>query len=177
MPQASRFVDRGVLLASFARECWAVCPKCSNLLVVSSDLKRGFPVDFDRSKATCTTCTFRASSDQEQWSGPLSPRTREPMRFGGPFDPFFGFPLWLRTSCCGETLWAYNEIHLNRLREYVCATIREKRGFVYAPRLHASVFSRLPKWVCLRKNRDAVLTCINRLEEMVSNRRSYRDEM
>jgi len=41
-------------------------------------------------------------------------------------DPVFGLPLWLRTSCCGQTLWAYNEEHLKRLHGYAAAGLRER---------------------------------------------------
>ncbi len=80
-------------------------------------------------------------------------------RFGTPVDPVFGLPLWLKTSCRGETLWAYNEEHLARLRAYVAATLRERtissRG---------GMISKLPSWMSAAKNRDAVLSCIDRLE-------------
>jgi hypothetical protein len=97
----------------------------------------------------CPSCGF-VSRISIGWTFP---------RFGSAVDPVFGLPLWLRTSCRGETLWAYNEEHLTRLRSYVAATLRERtissRG---------GMISRLPSWVSAAKNRDAVLSCIDRLE-------------
>ncbi len=80
-------------------------------------------------------------------------------RFGKPYDPAFGLPLWSQMPCCGETLWAYNGEHLRALKEYVAAELREDIG------LHWSMFGRLPRWMSARKNRGAVLGCIERLEK------------
>ena len=44
----------------------------------------------------------------------------------GILDHFFGLPLWLQTSCCGQVLWAYNEAHLNFLESYVQSRLRER---------------------------------------------------
>jgi hypothetical protein len=98
--------------------------------------------------ATCTSC-------QQPSKLPLTWSIR---RVGEGRDPCFGLPLWLTASCCGEVLWAYNGTHLQKLREYVSADLRESTG------LHWSMFARLPKWMSARKNRDAVLTCIDKLE-------------
>jgi hypothetical protein len=202
MPDQSRFLDRGVLLAHFAEKCLAVCPKCAGLLVVVSRSKFAVPFDGTNSSAICPRCAFKLTGKDGVWLGPThgsakkrcsncgfkwlqqsflrrssTSRTRKRVqipcpscghtsdvpiqwwitRLGEAFDPSFGLPLWLRTSCCGETLWAYNRQHLARLREYVAATIRQKRGFAASPSLHWSVFSRLPKWMTASANRDAVL--------------------
>jgi hypothetical protein len=81
-------------------------------------------------------------------------------RIGDAVDPAFGLPLWLQSSCCGGTLWAYNAVHLRALRDYVAATIRERVGV-----MHWSMFSRLPKWLSAGKNRDTVLNAIDRLQD------------
>jgi hypothetical protein len=86
-------------------------------------------------------------------------------RIGGVYDPSFGLPLWLKASCCGETLWAYSSKHLDALREYVSAGLRERTGV-----RHWSMFARLPKWIASRNNRDAVLECIERLQRTLPKR-------
>lgn len=85
-------------------------------------------------------------------------------RFGSAIDPTFGLPLWLQVPCCGATLWAYNGEHLNRLRQYVAAGLRERTA-----NLKWSIFSRLPAWMTSAKNRDAVLAGIGRLEEKLKS--------
>jgi hypothetical protein len=99
----------------------------------------------------CNEC-LKSSKVEITWS---------PDRLGKPTDPAFGFPLWLQTPCCGEILWAYNGTHLRALRDYVAATLREQTNH------HWSMFARLPKWMSARKNRDAVLACIDRLEKLL----------
>jgi hypothetical protein len=76
-----------------------------------------------------------------------------------PLDPQFGLPLWLQMPCCGGTFWAYNGEHLEKLRQYVSAILRER-----VVNHHRSTFQRLPKWMTAAKNRDTVLACITKLE-------------
>lgn len=210
MPEQKRFLDRGALLAGFAKQCLAVCPKCAGLMIVVSNSKYAVPFRSLDSKATCTRCTFRANGIETPWNGPSKGEARgrcnhcgfkwltyalhrnsskrlpsstrvscpaclkvssvsiqwEAVRFGGPYEPSFGFPLLLQTTCRGETLWVFNRDHLVRLREYVSASLRERRGFTYSPNLHWSVFSRLPKWLSAAGNRASVLACLQRLEQM-----------
>lgn len=83
-------------------------------------------------------------------------------RFGAAVDPAFGLPLWLQVSCRGETLWVYNASHLQALREYVVADLRERVGV-----MQWSMFSRLPRWLSSRKNRNAVLDSMERLDSIV----------
>jgi hypothetical protein len=93
----------------------------------------------------------------------LVPITWEPVRPTEPIDYVFGFPLWLQTPCCGETLWAYNEEHLRFLKDYVTASIRERQ-----PNLNGSLASRLPQWIKRAHNRDEISRCIERLERALT---------
>lgn len=77
-------------------------------------------------------------------------------------DPYFGSPLWLQRECSGKTFWAYNELHLQVLKSYVEASLRDDRM-----RGKWSMTARLPQWITSAKNRQAVLRCINRLEQML----------
>lgn len=77
-----------------------------------------------------------------------------------PVDPYFGFPLWLQSDCCGYTFWAYNRKHLQDLKSYISAKIRDQRQ-----RGKWSMSSRLPQWIKDAKNRDELLKIIGRLEE------------
>ena len=77
---------------------------------------------------------------------------------GVPRDPWFGLPLWLRTACRGETLWARNESHLDFLEAYVGADLRERR-----PYFNHSLASRLPGWIKDAHARDDVLRAIAKL--------------
>lgn len=85
-------------------------------------------------------------------------------RFGSPVDAVVGLPLCLKAPCCGHTLWAYNAEHLTRLAAYVAAGLRERHA-----NKHWSMFSRLPQWMTAGKNREAVLSSINRLEKKLAS--------
>ena len=83
--------------------------------------------------------------------------------FGGPDDPFFGLPLWLRVDCCGHVLWAYNRDHLDLIEAYVSARLR-KRGM---PPHGMSMVEQLPAWMKDAKHRDDILSGIRKLRDMV----------
>lgn len=98
----------------------------------------------------CTGCG--AESDAPLHWAPMPP--------GEAHDGLSGLPLWLQTACRGQVLWALNADHLEWLRGYVAAELRER-----IPRRNASLASRLPSWIKLARNRDEVLRCLDRLAE------------
>lgn len=77
----------------------------------------------------------------------------------GPHDPVFGLDLWLCTPFRGQVLWAYNAQHVQLLRDYVAADLRER-----IPNRNASIVSRLPGWIKDAKNRDALLATLADLD-------------
>lgn len=209
---ASRHVDRGTLLGTFASEAIVVCPKCAGPAVVTSRSRYTIPYVPTHAKLVCLKCPFQTTNDESGWLGPgigvakkrcsncgfkwLESKVRQRSlkgqgrrwiaitcpecrqiakaqlywrvsRVGASVDPAFGLPLWLQSSCCGGTLWAYNAKHLDALRDYVAASIRERVGV-----MQWSMFSRLPKWLSAHKNREVVLSRIDRLREKLpsSNR-------
>ncbi|MCM3124486.1 MULTISPECIES: hypothetical protein [unclassified Mesobacillus] len=84
------------------------------------------------------------------------------INIGGAYDWYFGYPLYLQIACCGHTLWAYNLEHLEYIKNYVEAEIRENGTY------YLSVESRLPFWIKSTKNRDAVLKAISKLEKVAN---------
>jgi hypothetical protein len=73
----------------------------------------------------------------------------------------FDVPLWLRTECCGgHLLWATNEVHLEYLRSYVGARLRDR------PPPPSGLAWRLPGWMKEAGHRDDVLRGLARLEAM-----------
>ncbi len=81
-----------------------------------------------------------------------------PLRDAEPADPHFGLPLRLVESTRAGLLWAYNAEHLQALHEYAGATLREGRGH------HRSMFSRLPQWMKLARNRVLLQRAVERLQ-------------
>jgi hypothetical protein len=150
----------------FADEFLVSCPRCAEQAVVRD---RGSGVD-PRIRLSCAGC----GHSDELRRGPsaivfssLDVGEEGTALVGAPVDWHFRQPLWLQTACCGETLWAYNVRHLEAIREFVAADLRERRRTEWGWR-NQSLRSRLPKWVQLAKNREAVLRCLDRMHARVS---------
>lgn len=79
-------------------------------------------------------------------------------------DPNFGFQLWLQYPVDGNIFWAYNYEHLEYLRKYVSAKLREE-GIVS----QYSLTQILPNFIKLAKNRDKILKIIERLQKINFN--------
>jgi hypothetical protein len=89
-------------------------------------------------------------------------------------DPIFKCDLWLQTSCCGETLWAFDLAHVEFLERYVGAT--QRKGIpiqrTRAPIRNGTLASRLPQWMIDAHNREDVLRGLKRLRERAGVARS-----
>jgi hypothetical protein len=74
-------------------------------------------------------------------------------------EPVFGIALARSEPVMlGKTIWAYNRAHLDALRQFVSAQLRERTVVA-----NASLFSRLPAWIKSGRNRKKVLAAIDRL--------------
>ena len=76
-----------------------------------------------------------------------------------PIDRFFGLPLWLQVHVKSNTMWLYNLKHLDYVRSYVSAKLREDDG-----RHKYSIVTNLPQWIKSRKNRALIIKKLNELE-------------
>lgn len=131
------------------------CPNCgSKWLEAELKLQSGKPSE-NAVEATCKVC-HQTSYLNLNWTQDDYPNE--------PFDPFFKFPLWLQTSCVGQILWTYNKKHLDYLKSYVEADLRDDDF-----RMKWSMISNLPKWIILAKNRDKVLKAIVKLNKKLEN--------
>ena len=77
-----------------------------------------------------------------------------------PTDPYFGFDLWLQISVKNNTLWLYNIDHLEYLKAYVEARLREDDG-----RHKYSMITNLPQWIKSAKNRELIIRKLNKLKQ------------
>jgi hypothetical protein len=80
-------------------------------------------------------------------------------------DPHFGMPLLLAAVGRHGVVWAYNAQHLGALKAYVMASLRVRASFTG----NGSMFSRLPAWLKLAKNRESVCRRIAKLERLLPN--------
>jgi hypothetical protein len=63
-------------------------------------------------------------------------------------------------------VWAYNLEHLDLLRRFVAASLRERPPW-YEHGRKMTYIGRLPAWIKRAKNRDEVLRAIDRLRASV----------
>jgi hypothetical protein len=101
---------------------------------------------------TCAYCK------QEKAYKPL--REKVPSSSRLPADPVFGLKLWLQADFGDYVLWAYNQAHLQYLKEYIAAKLREKNGIS-----RRTLALKLPHFIKSAKNREALLKLISRLEQ------------
>jgi hypothetical protein len=159
-----RFLDTGTRIYDFYEEFLVVCPKCARLakVVIEEAEFAKLPTRkllkfrnqfFAPRRLICLNCLHR-----DTWKG-------NQIKIGGNVDWYFRLPLWLEISCCGTTLWAYNEKHLEMLESYVSAKLRER-----TVKGRSSFLSKLPKWIKSAKNRDEILKAIKKLKEKLPNK-------
>ncbi|MCA9373825.1 MAG: hypothetical protein R3B71_02800 [Candidatus Gracilibacteria bacterium] len=133
----SRFKSKGKTLYQLYDTVFIHCPKCDKKAVIRKT---------DNTKQlTCTACSYTKK-------GSLPLHTYFPK-------------LWLRTRCGRHELWAINPEHLQYIKEYVSAKLRERTKDPESGWSNQSIESRLPQWIKSAKNRDLVLKCIKKLEE------------
>ncbi|MGW2379780.1 hypothetical protein [Streptomyces sp. NPDC001658] len=77
-------------------------------------------------------------------------------------DPYFGMPLWLQVETRHGWLWAYNLEHLDLIRRFVQASLRERAPW-YDTGQKMTLVARLPVWIKRAKNRDEVLRAVSRI--------------
>ncbi|WP_164075325.1 hypothetical protein [Stenotrophomonas maltophilia] len=85
-----------------------------------------------------------------------------PLRDAEPADPHFGLPLRLVEPTRAGLLWAYNAEHLQVLHDYATSALREHGGVH-----NASMFSRLPQWMKLARNRALLQRAVERLQRQL----------
>lgn len=151
-----RFSDNGELTYEFGDEFLVVCPKCESMakvLPTESKTEKWRDSVFLPRKVVCLKCIYQNISDGKS------------LWIGTSVDWYFRLPLWLQISCCGETLWANNEKHLEFIEDYVGAKLRERKPFV-----NKSLASRLPNWIKKAKNREEILKAIGKLKEKLNGK-------
>jgi hypothetical protein len=156
--QAGRFRDPLMWLYDLAADdIDVVCPRCrARALVIPQPTERVSVVYWSR-RFVCTACASTAS-----WSSGSRGSV-----WGGPVDPFFRLPLWLRADFRGgRTVWAFNDAHLTLLEDYVSAGLRERGNDEH----HLTLVARLPSWWKSAKNREDLLRVFARLRAVPGGR-------
>lgn len=147
-----RFRDTQETLYDFTDEYLVACPQCGSCARVR-------PIDSTSTsyrsprRVTCLSCSYT-----KDWQGTT-------ITLGTPVDAYFGLPLWLQIEVGDRLLWAHNDRHLQFIKSFVQATIRERSDGPGQGWRNQSVISRLPEWIKLAKNRKRVLKAIELLED------------
>ena len=143
-------------LSQFMNEVLIVCPSCCKKAIVKKNE--------ETIKIICLNCGY-SKMLSEKPDVILHQSSSKIIKgkytiIGGAVDPYFHLPLWLKQDCCENLFWAYNYEHLDFLKKYVEAKLRERNLDEIS---NKSIGSRLPKWMTLKKNRDIVLKTIHQL--------------
>ena len=148
-PTHVRFHDPRATLAHFASSVLVRCPRCER--IAHFERRPCTPPDADGKRYPHTRLVCRSCGLCRIDTGPsTSPRP----------------PLWLRTGTRHGELWAYNLQHLDLIRRFVAADLRERAPW-YDTGQKMTLVARLPAWMKSAKNRDEILRTVDRLRATV----------
>ncbi len=151
----SRFKDTRETIYSFQNEFLLKCPRCNSCAVIKpiNSINQDW---FAPRRFSCKECGLTKNWAESEI---VRPFVNEAV------DDYFHYPLWLQIHCCDNILWAYNIQHLDFIEQFVAAKIRERKPDEKLGWSNQSLFSRLPKWIQSRKNRDDILKSIVKMRE------------
>jgi hypothetical protein len=152
-----RFVDAGRQIYHFDDEFLVRCPQCAHRATVTR-LKMNTGDSPALARLVCEHCGYTKD------------KTDSECDTADPVDGYFCLPLWLQIPCCGHTLWAFNERHLELVERYVAADLRETSDMTRShtnirPHYWTTLTASLPEWIIQAKHRDEVLRCIAKLRQ------------
>lgn len=139
-------------LADFYSRALVVCPQCADAALAVWDGTYA-----NTGRLSCVHCGY---SREKGCFSDYKGRSYPVYAMGGGVDPFFHLPLWIRGSFRGNQLWAYNWEHLDFLEDAIAAELRPG-----SPAGQRRMRNRLPKWMLLASNREALLRTIRRLRK------------
>jgi hypothetical protein len=148
-PTPVRFHDPRATLADFASSTLVRCRRCER--IAHFERRPCTPRDADRMSHPHTRLVCRSCGLCRINTGPSY----------GPWPT-----LWLRTGTRHGELWAYNLQHLDLIRRFVAADLRERAPW-YDTGQKMTLVARLPAWIKSAKNRYEVLRAVDRLRATV----------
>ncbi|NVI27826.1 MULTISPECIES: hypothetical protein [Streptomyces] len=154
----ARFRDPRSTVYDFLDLVLVRCPGCAGaarVVRVPGDEGPGGRRPFAARRLVCGGCGASRKCDGTRLTFPRG--TADPVT-----DPYFGRPLWLRAETRHGTLWAYNLDHLDLIRRFVAASLRERAPW-YDTGQKMTLVARLPVWVKRAGNRGEVLRALDRM--------------
>nr|WP_297787075.1 hypothetical protein [uncultured Allomuricauda sp.] len=161
-----RFDAYGKTLYDFINNIYVVCPHCSKQAIVQSEEFSKRQIQ-NETKLSCPNCGFNKyykETPREKWvskSGIV--HEINDLVVGKNIDPYFKLPLWIQLRMRDGILWAYNFEHLDFIKSHVEAELRYRDA---TKNLHWSLGAKLPKWMTLKKNRNEILSAIDKLKRL-----------
>lgn len=149
--QKMKTVSKNTYIWEFDSNISVVCPNCQKEAVVKKESER----QFSERECVCPHCGFK-----KDWNGKILSYFWNENEM---FDPAFHYSLFFQTSCKGHNLWAFNREHINFLKNWIGADLREKCERDY--QCHGALESTLPKWMTAKKNRATVLKALKKLRK------------
>lgn len=155
-PTPRRFFDPRSSTSDFVDWILVVCPACARTAYV-------VPGPADGEGPGGRTVTSRRLVCRECGLTRLRRGCRARGADAGAWrDPFFGVPLKLQVDTRHGQVWAYNPEHLDLIRRFVQASLRERVPWYDSGRKKTLV-ARLPAWMKRSGNRDEVLRAVDRI--------------
>ncbi|MGW6755569.1 hypothetical protein [Streptomyces sp. NPDC055006] len=162
MLSPSRFRDARHTKYHFIDHALVRCPKCAGIAHVAPAVPAAdgsVPSVFARRRLVCRACGLSRDAAGGEF--------RLFRGRGEATDPYFGLPLWLQAETRHGWVWAYNPEHLELLRHFVRAPLRERAPWD-AQVKKMTVVARLPTWIKSAKNRGEVLRAIDRIRSSLA---------
>lgn len=143
-----RFQDQQKRITEFHQNVAVHCPACT--------AKAFATVDYTARKArlSCLHCGFSKDASTEGKIG----NTKAGIQMAAHL--YFDASLWYRSPFRNDVFFAFNEEHLDYLKQYIGARLREHKD-----RTHFTLLEKLPKFYHDARNRDALLKLIGKLEK------------
>lgn len=155
-PAPVRFRDRRRTKYDYLGCVLVRCPRCSGTARVEPAPGAGpRPDPFAERRLVCRSCGLartRSARCVAFWRSSHGPAR----------DPYFGAELWLQTETRHGWLWAYGPEHLDELRRFVAAGLRERAPW-YDTGQKMTLVARLPAWITSARNRAEVLRALDRM--------------
>lgn len=145
MGQTKRFQDQNLTLSDFYDEVCVVCPGCAKKALAKTDREN------KTARLFCSHCEYnKTASTAFGTNGNLIMAA----------SAYFDAKIWYQATFKNEVLWACNLAHLTYLQSYIASGIRENKD-----RNRFTLVEKLPKFMQIAKNREALLKLIYKLKQ------------
>ena len=153
-----RFRDPRRTVYDFVGDVLVCCPRCGRVAHVTPVPGHDYGPHYrymPPRRLVCGSCGLTRTTDKRWAAFPRGTVTQAT-------DPYFDLPLRLQIATRHGWLWAYNLEHLDLIRRYVQAPLRERAPW-YDHGQKMTLTARLPRWIKTAKHRDEMLRAVDRL--------------